>query len=536
MAAGFSHLRLSRATFALHHTMFVVTRSRMFSSFQAAALRSNPLAMRHRWFGSMVPQENPNHFPVVHDGRKHLADINAVEVSEAATLKSSQLRKLAEAAAEEGGSPAVWEAIGSRCEVIANELHYWDAVIILQSFTKAGIENRSLLLALAEALCWKSSQFVTKHVLNIFAVYETWNLRPRALYVELFHSLIGLSKSMYAEEVSLSLQMLARYELGNPTVLLHLMSAVNKHIKDFRMRYLCGVVGALGHMEACPPSLLEVFDKQAKFNVDTVAIQELMDDLVAFPMMEFSWAPYEQLCRDEFLSRVKHLQLWSDVDQFRDPFETFFLLRTRGWLHREFLEALIQWCLYGVHQPNVRTSRRPTSKQLVWLYDEAVEWDLEGSEALQDAIQYYVESGGGLWPVELPKPLRWRRKRTYNLTPDPLDGMMEKGVRYSRGVKPLPPLEGGLPKDPKPAERLQRKPSEGEIVRTRVTSRKGPRPRHRRDPGLQRRLRTDHPRTPFYMQNSPFVRPRYMPGTAYPGYPYKGRPTGKAGASYVLRW
>ena len=56
-----------------------------------------------------------------------------------------------------------------------------------------------------------------KHILDLLAVYEAKDLRPQTLYVELLHALVRLSRSMYAEELALTLQALARYELGNPT-------------------------------------------------------------------------------------------------------------------------------------------------------------------------------------------------------------------------------------------------------------------------------------------------------------------------------
>lgn len=62
-------------------------------------------------------------------------------------------------------------------------------------------------------------------VLDVFAVFEENGIRPRALYVELFHAVIRLSRSMYAEELSLTLQALARYGIGNPTVLAHVVPA-----------------------------------------------------------------------------------------------------------------------------------------------------------------------------------------------------------------------------------------------------------------------------------------------------------------------
>lgn len=58
-----------------------------------------------------------------------------------------------------------------------------------------------------------------------------------------------------------------------------------------------------------------------------------------------------------------------DVDQLVDPFSTLFFLRSHGVLHADFLRALCQWSLKGVHRPNVRSERRPTSQQLVILHD-----------------------------------------------------------------------------------------------------------------------------------------------------------------------
>lgn len=54
-----------------------------------------------------------------------------------------------------------------------------------------------------------------KHILDLLAVCEAKDLRPQTL--ELLHALVRLSRSMYAEELALTLQALARYELGNPT-------------------------------------------------------------------------------------------------------------------------------------------------------------------------------------------------------------------------------------------------------------------------------------------------------------------------------
>merc|ERR1740121_1411189 len=160
-------------------------------------------------------------------------------------------------------SPELRAAISARAAASAEKMNYWDTVLLLQAFTAASVEDRNLFVRLGTALSSKTSRLAPKHVLDLFAVYEAHGLRPRTLYVELFHTLIRLSRSMYAEELSLTLQALARYRLGNPTVLVHMVRTVLQQLKDCRLRYLCGITGALAAMETCPAALLEPLDAHA---------------------------------------------------------------------------------------------------------------------------------------------------------------------------------------------------------------------------------------------------------------------------------
>lgn len=480
------------------------------------------------------------------------------ELDEIRSMKSSDLRRLAQAAAAEGAHPAVLETIAERCEAFGEQMRYWDIVYVLQAFAQMRVDNRSLFLRMAEVLCTKTSKFAPKRILDLFAVYESMGLRPRPLYVELFHSTIRLSRSMYAEEVSLTLQAFARHRLGNPTVVAHLVSAVLRQLRDFRLRYLCGVTGALGSLEMVPDTMLTEFEDHAKFEVQTVAIQELLENLQAFPQLEFSWRPYEELCLDEFRNRVRTLRTAQDVGQFVDPFETMNFLRTRGLLEDSYLEALSQWCLLTVHRPNVLSERRPTSRQLFQLYDRCRESELQSLPALKDAIRYYVESGGGQWQLALPKPLAYNRKRRYLRTHDPLEDVVlpmthePKEVLMEHRPHQQPKMDDlpGLPSSDKIAvgapvadeldlsrlpERSNRKKDAGETVKGFITSRKSVRPRHRRDPGLKKIFRKDMHRAPYYLMPGYASRPKYRPGVATKRTPYPDIPPGKGGAAWVLR-
>jgi hypothetical protein len=468
-------------------------------------------------------------------------------------MKSSDLRKLSQAAIAEGAHPDIWDAIASRCEASAEQMNYWDSIAVLQAFTSVRVENQSFFLRMAEALCSKTSKLAPKMVWDLLAVYEANNIRPRALYAELFHTTIRLSRSMYAEELSLTLQALARLRLGNPTVVAHLVSAVRWQLRDFRLRYLCGVAGALGSLEMTPDALLSDFEKQATFEVQAVAVQELLENLQTFPELEYSWRPYEDLCLHELKSRIGKFQTAADVGQLADPIEAMLFLRTKGLLETNFLEAISQWCVRAVHRPNVMSERRPTARQLYQVYDRCWEVGLESSPALQDAITYYVESGGGQWPNAMPKPLRYHRKRMYIRRFDPMEGVdlpvvsqqiVQPMIRQSTvgDIPGLPSTGDGLSEWDESAieeratpQQVNRKKCGGVTVGAFVTSRRSVRPRHRADPGLKKILRKNWHRAPLFMNPGFCSRPKYRPGVATRANPWPDVPVGPRGASWVLR-
>lgn len=488
-----------------------------------------------------------------------------VEIAEVSGMKSSGLRRLAQAAASEGAHSLLWDALARRCEDFAEQMRHWDMVYVLQAFTDARVENKELFLRFADALCAKTSKFPPKIMLDVFAVYEAIGLRPRALYVELFHATIKLSRSMYAEELSLTLQCLARHRLGNPTVVAHLLHAVVRQLRDVRLRYLCGISGALGALEMVPDAMQAELDRHAQFEVETVAVQELLENIQAFPELEFSWQPYEKLCLEQFRGRIATFQTAADVGQLADPFEAMLFLRARGMLERNFLEALNQWCLAAVHKPNVLSERRPTSRQLAQLHDRCQEFGIENDPALKDAIGYYVESGGGQWPNALPKPLEYKRNRRYYRSIDLAEeagvpvvrpgagaavtrGSQKASEKLIEDLPGLPSLDGaeasphsewsddlGDSEMSEAAPDRSHKKCGGETVGAWITSRRSVRPRHRRDPGLQRIHRKNWHRPPIWWLPGYASRPKYQPGVATYRYPYAGTPTGPRGASWVLR-
>jgi len=539
---------LGRILVAGRHTGGAQIRARGAPGFilHGSVRRSQPVqrwlhqckSLQHqaRAMGSVALTSQDSSAPVFHAGGQFP---RVAELAEIPGMKSSDLRRLSEAAAAEGADAEVWEAIAVRCDAFADQMRYWDVIHVLQAFTRAGVANRQLFLRLGEALSAKTSKFAPKHIMDIFAVYEAHSLRPRALYVELLHVTIRLSKSMYAEEVSLMLQLFARHRIGNPTVVAHLVSAVVRQLPEFRLRYLCGVTGALGALQMTPEPLLEELYKHACFEVQTIAVQELLDNLQAFPLLEYSWKPFEDLCLKEFGERVRGFQVAADVAQLADPFGALLFLQARGLLERGFLEALTQWCLAGVHRPNVLSERRPTSRQLLLLHDRCHEFGLESAPALQDTISYYVESGGGQWPKALPKPLQWCDKRRFRVREDPIEAEIPQVTsasllsRPSRQTSPRAQIEDlpGLPSSAPETSLWQtagddmeeadsqgtseeiprpKKKCGGQTVMAFITSRRGPRPRHVRDPGLHRYKRKNWPRTAVWFMKAFCNRKKYI--------------------------
>ncbi|CAJ1430601.1 unnamed protein product, partial [Effrenium voratum] len=458
---------------------------------------------------------------------------------------------------------------------IADGMNYWDLVHILQAFTEAGVRhqkvsNRDLFLRLADALTAKTAKMAPKHVLDLLAVYEAADLRPRALYVELLHAVLRLSRSMYAEELTLTLQALARYNLGNPTVVSQLMRTVRNEIKEFRLRYLCASAGALGALHACPQELLDVLDQRARFEVDTISVQELLDNIQAFPQLEFSWQPYEDLCLTEFLQRLSKFRTAEEVDQLVSPFEVARFLQSRGLLSPEFLRALCQWSLKGAHRPNVRAERRPSTRQLLQLQDLCFEHGLEEEPALQDAIQYFVESAGGKWHSIYAKPLKYKRRRAYIRREDPLDGLelpeLPEPVSRPKQLEQRPEDLAALPSS---QEDTQLAPAESDspsqetnalasfedegprikpsapspllenedslVYRIRGYSRKGPRPRAFRDPLRKRDFDKEPTKGPLWYYGGWAMRPKYQPGQKLHNNPWPRGPVGYRGAAKVLR-
>jgi hypothetical protein len=458
-------------------------------------------------------------------------------------MGSNQLRKLSEAALEapESAAPQVWGTLGDACEANAEKLRHWDAVAILSAFTRARVERPSLYMRLAEPLAAKASRLAPKHALDIIAVYEANGIRPRALYVEIFHALIRLADAMYAEEMTATLQGLARLQLGNPTLVTKFTHVVKRELTQFRYLHLCASTGALYSLGALHGSLFAALNSKAKMETEMLTTEELQEALQGLPSLEYSWVPYEDLCRAEFAKRIQSFKTAEDVSTLADPFATLFFLQVHGCLSKEFLRALCRWCLDASYKPSNLTDKRPTAYQLAILHDRCEEFGMGDNKHLAKAMKVFISTVGGkrLHGHTRPQPLVYKKQRRYFRTVDLKGNAALKATGSDDIFAPSDDMESSEQDlfqadgdfedsidsiDADHSWRLKQfKPSGGESAEVWSTPVKSPKsPRRRKDPGIQRVRATDMHRLPFWLEGFN-AKPKYRERPDMPKQKFTGR-------------
>ncbi|CAE8707102.1 unnamed protein product [Polarella glacialis] len=74
-----------------------------------------------------------------------LETMGAADIASVPTMGSGQLRRLAEAAASEGGGSELWAVLAARCEEYADRLKYWDAATTLaREFIRPSVASSTI--------------------------------------------------------------------------------------------------------------------------------------------------------------------------------------------------------------------------------------------------------------------------------------------------------------------------------------------------------------------------------------------------------
>ncbi|CEM03250.1 unnamed protein product [Vitrella brassicaformis CCMP3155] len=426
------------------------------------------------------------------------------ELDHIKTMKSSDLRRLCESAvATKNTTLELWIAIAQRALESADSLKVWDAIIVLESFAAVNMVDRTLFLALAEQFPKAALKMEPRLIISLFTVYEKAKLRPRLLYVELFHSLMKQTDRMYGHELADVLAMMARLKVGNPQVLRHMCRALVKYVHLLRFLHVCCVYGALRSLDVTNTTVYEVLEKRADMELQMLPVQELLDALQSVGSLEFSWHPFEKMLLNEYLKRTTKFEDGRDVDELADPFAAMDFMRAHGLLHKEFLTALCKWCVKATYRPAKRSWKRPMSHQLVQLHDICREWGLEENRDLQQAIRHFVSTKGGtdrymMWRADIPKSTTYATRRPYFLRPDPLE-------RYQAILASQPPTHADHDADEVAGEEdQQEEPSEIDAPVGESTREDGAVP--------QIGVRWSRPRRPKTVKGNPNHREYTLPG------------------------
>jgi len=349
-----------------------------------------------------------------------------------------------------------------------------------------------------------------------------------------------LADAMYAEEMTATLQGLARFRLGNPTVVTKFMHVVNRELTQFRFLHLCASTGALYSLGALHGPLFAALNARAKLETEVLATEELQEALQGLPSLEYSWAPYEDICRAEFVKRIQSFKTPEDIATLADPFGTFFLLQMHDWLSEEFLRALCRWCMDASYKPSNLTEKRPTASQLAILHDRCEEFGIGDNKHLARAMKVFVTTVGGkrLHGHTRPQPLMYKKNRRYFRTSDPRsnvalevptsDDIFESSQQdlFQTDENTEDSIDG-ISTDVDHSWRLKHfKPSGGESAEVWSTPVKSARDsngfRRRKDPGIQRVRATDMHRLPFWLEGFN-AKPKYRERPDMPKQKFTGR-------------
>ncbi|PFH32046.1 hypothetical protein BESB_019870 [Besnoitia besnoiti] len=318
-----------------------------------------------------------------------------------------------------GASPSA----GEGCPVAP--FRHFEALNFLNCVVAMNVTDKELFLSFVPCFLRSMSSLEPRHLVQLLTVYEEAEVRPRGLYVAVFNRVLKLAPSFYSHEFADFLCCLARLKIANPTFLSSFAKPLAASLPELTFPDACRCVGALRSLGVAEESLFDLFDARQKKETELLPTQLLLDDFQKVLDLEFSWQPYEDLIREEFVRRTEAMVDDKDVDELADPFACLNFMKTRGLVSDKFLLALSKWCRAAVNRPATRSYKRPLAHQLVELHDLMRERNMEQNKALEQAVLRFVADDGGCKRrAREVKPLLYQRHRRYISCPDLLpDGV-----------------------------------------------------------------------------------------------------------------
>jgi hypothetical protein len=346
----------------------------------------------------------------------------AAEIATINRMGSASLREACEAVMRNSVSKSdasrVMTAVCERAVAIQSDMRYWDLVSIVQASAAASAKNNEELEILAELIRGKLSHLAPKHMIDVIASFESLDLRPKALYKDLFNRLIdSVGTSMYVDELVALLRVLARNQMKNEKLIDSLSSRIISNdglINQLRILHCCEVVGAIAALGRTPDKLLQIVEDRVANELQVVPLDELWKTVTGFSKLVHSYEPFERMTTERMQSVISSLEPVM-FDQVTSPIDFLQFIRLKDWMTPEIVIAACKWANDAVYRPATRTQahRRPTIFEVALLADLCREMQIP-MELIEKAVKVTVTSKGGtVTQVAKPKPLRYRKRRAY---------------------------------------------------------------------------------------------------------------------------
>ncbi|SOV77314.1 conserved Plasmodium protein, unknown function [Plasmodium sp. gorilla clade G3] len=388
-------------------------------------------------------------------------------------LRSQELRILSEnCCVKKVDDVIIWSEISRHSIEKYNSFKYFDALLLLSSFDKMNIVDKSLYKIFSDVFIKQISYLQPEHFILLINLYCKVNIFPRVLFTEIFHGIIKYCNKLYPEEYVNLITCFANLKIVNKDLIKTLCKSIIKNINLFDYIHLTCIVGALRSLEITDDVFYYVIDQKQLKELKFLTVQEIFDHIKKIKLLQYSWQLYEKDLMKEFLSKVYNFKNEKDVDQLDDPFVCLNFLVSRGLLKRNnnmnsnnnnnnnsditiddditsgdvtsddvtsgganFLLALSKWCANQVYHYASRSTKRPISYQLIKLYELMKEYNIHNLDFIEKAIYRFVITRGGLENNrdKMFKPTSYQKGRKYIFTKDPqMDNINnEKNKEYS---------------------------------------------------------------------------------------------------------
>ncbi|SOV15189.1 conserved Plasmodium protein, unknown function [Plasmodium sp. gorilla clade G2] len=369
-------------------------------------------------------------------------------------LRSQELRILSEnCCVKKVNDVIIWSEISRHSIEKYNSFKYFDALLLLSSFDKMNIVDKSLYKIFSDVFIKQISYLQPDHFIVLINLYCKANIFPRLLFIEIFHGIIKYCNKLYPDEYVNLLICFANLKIVNKDLIKTLCKSIIKNINLFDYIHLTCIVGALRSLEITDDVFYYVIDEKQLKELKFLTVQEIFDHIKKIKLLQYSWQLYEKDIMKEFLSRLYNFKNEKDVDQLDDPFVCLNFLVSKGYLKSNnninnnnnnnnknnsddyicpydnyifdgsnFLVALSKWCANQVYQYPSRSAKRPLSYELIKLYEIMKEYNIHNLDFIEKAIYRFVITRGGLETNrdKMFKPTSYQKGRKYIYTKDPL--------------------------------------------------------------------------------------------------------------------